>query len=179
MTTLKTERLILRPWTMDDVGAAFRMYGDPEVTRYLGNSSFEPSLESQAMNLEKVIEKYKVLGKEGFGFWAAEERETGEVVGAGLLKPLVLSEGHSPKDYPEIEVGWHVAQTHWSRGIATEIGRELVRHGFETVGLPEILAVAFPENAKSTRVMDKLGMTFIGATNRYYDLEVVAYRITP
>ncbi len=162
---------------MDDVPAAFRMYGDPEVTRYLGNSSFETSIESQAANLEKVIEKYRVLGEEGYGFWAVEERDTREVVGAGLLKPLNLSEGHAPKPHPEIEVGWHVARTHWGRGIATEIGERMIRHGFETIGLPEILAVAFPENVKSTHVMDKLGMKCIGMTDRYYDLGVVAYQI--
>lgn len=175
MATLHTERLILRPWTLDDVEAAFRMYGDPEVTRYLGGGACEPNLESQRANLEKVIAKYEVLGAEGFGFWAAEECETGEVIAAALLKPLVVSEGHEAASDPEIEVGWHVARAHWGRGIATEMGRRCLQHGFETAGLSQILAVAFADNPKSLRVMEKIGMRLIGTTSRYYGHELVAY----
>jgi len=178
MNILQTERLILRPWTMNDVEAAFRMYGDPEVTRYLGNTSYESSLETQAVNLEKVIAKYEVLGQEGYGFWAVETQDSGEVVGAGLLKPLNLSVGHPPLDEPEVEVGWHFAKEFWGHGYATEMGRELVRYGFETVGLTTIFAIAYPENTRSTRVMDKLGMEKLGLTDRYYDIGgIVVYRL--
>ena len=175
MTILHSERLILRPWTLDDVEAAFRMYGDPEVTRYLGGGACEPNLESQRENLEKVIAKYVILGKEGYGFWAAEERSTGEVVAAALLKPLVISEGFEPEGQPEIEVGWHVAKAHWGRGIATEMGRRCLEHGFESVGLEKIIAVAFAENPKSLHVMEKIGMKPLGTTGRYYGRDLVAY----
>lgn len=175
MSVLHTERFILRPWTLDDVEAAFRMYGDPEVTRYLGSGASEPDLDSQRTNLEKVIAKYEVLGEEGYGFWAAEERSTGEVVAAALLKPIVVSEGHIAEEKPEIEVGWHVARAHWGRGIATEMGRRCLAHGFDDVSLDKIIAVAYAENPNSLRVMEKIGMRLLGETDRYYGRNLVAY----
>lgn len=176
--TIETPRLILRPWTLDDAPAAFRMYGDPEVTRYLGLGGVEESVESQRVRLETVIPYYETLAPQGYGFWAAEERQTGEVVGAGLLKPLKLSEGEQPNgDDPEVEVGWHLAKACWGMGYGTEIGRALVEHGFQGIGLERIYAVAYPENVASVHIMEKLNMTCLGMTSRYYGVSVVAYRI--
>lgn len=176
--TIDTPRLILRPWTLDDAPAAFRMYGDPDVTRYLGAGGVEESLDSQRARLEAVIPQYAAMEPQGYGFWAAQERQTGEVVGAGLLKPLKLSEGEEPRaDDPEVEVGWHLAKAFWGKGYGTEIGRALVEHGFQRIGLDRIYAVAYPENVASVHIMEKLKMTCLGMTSRYYGVSVVAYRI--
>lgn len=178
MHTLSTERLKLRPWTLDDVDAAFALYGDPEVTRYLGTGAYETDIETQRDHLAKAIERYEVLGLEGYGFWAAEEKSTSQVIGSMLLKPLALADGQEPrKEDPEIEVGWHLAKRYWGMGFGTEMGRAGIEHGFGTVGLERIYAVAYPENVASVRIMQKLGMRSMGETERYYRSLLALYMI--
>ena len=68
----------------------------------------------------------------------------------------------------QVEVGWHLHPDRWGRGYATEAARGLVEHGFTTLGLEEIHAVAWAGNAPSFAVMERLGMTPRGVTDRWY-----------
>ena len=60
--------------------------------------------------------------------------------------------------WPAVEVGWRLARAHWAKGYATEGARAAVRFGFETLGLEEIVSMTVLGNARSWRVMEKLGM---------------------
>lgn len=92
--------------------------------------------------------------RDGFCFWAAEERTTGAFVGSiGLMR--VPYDAHFT---PAVEVGWRIARSFWGAGIAPEAAEACLRHGFVALGLPEIVANTVPGNAKSRRVMEKIGM---------------------
>ncbi len=177
---LETPRFIIRDWTLSesDVAAAFRMYGNPMVTRYLGKGDVEPDLDAQYRKLELILKNYEPLIERGLGFWAVEDKSTGEPLASAILKPIPFSDyvGLGPEER-DIEVGWHIAQNHWGQGIATEIGTACLRHGFESVGLDAIIAVAYPENTASTHVMDKLGMQSLGMSDRYYNADIALYSI--
>ena len=67
-----------------------------------------------------------------------------------------------------VEVGWHLHPDHWGQGYATEAATALVEHGFTTLGLDAIHAVAWAGNAPSFAVMERLGMTRRGTTDRWY-----------
>ena len=167
---LETARLIIRRWTPADAEAAFAIYGDPEVTRYLGGSGPDPSIEQTRAMLERVI------GREartpGLGFWAVEEKDTGRLIGGALLQ--------SVEETPEIEVGYHFAQSAWGQGYATEVTRALVRYGFETHGLDRIIGLVFPENHASRRVLEKAGLTYEGRGSYFgHDLDVLAISASP
>ncbi|MCW5943902.1 MAG: GNAT family N-acetyltransferase [Fimbriimonadaceae bacterium] len=165
---LETARLRLRPWTSSegDVRAAFAMYGDPEVMRYLGNDGQAvPDLETLRERLGSLLARNEE--NEGLGFCAAEELATGEVMGTGILHPIQETE--------TIEVGWHLRRAAWGRGFATEIGARLLRYGHEELGLGRIVAVAFAANVASLRVMRKLGMSHRGTTDAYYGVELELY----
>jgi ribosomal-protein-alanine N-acetyltransferase len=56
-------------------------------------------------------------------------------------------------------MGWRLATEHWNRGYATEGAVAVMAYGFETLGLPELVAYTAVENVRSRRVMEKLGMT--------------------
>jgi len=170
----ETERLIAKPWTLQDVPHAFRMYGDPEVMRYLGQNgaaSTINSLEEMEERLAKSIAKYE---QSPYIYAAMHHKPSGEVVGTGLLKPLELSIG-GPAE--EIEIGWHLAKDYWGQGLGTEIGLALLQHGFGTLELKELHAIAYPQNAASLRIMQKIGMEFQGSTDRYYGVTAEHYRI--
>lgn len=147
---LDTERLRLRPATIEDLDAWLAIsrdaeeawFGEPRSTR-----------EDALANLKKHISHHE---RHGFGLWPVELRETGELIGATGLQHL--------RDGPEIEVGYRFLHDHWGRGYATEAARAAIAFGFGELGLDRIVAVTEPDNRASRRVMEKCGMTFVGVT---------------
>jgi RimJ/RimL family protein N-acetyltransferase len=86
----------------------------------------------------------------GFGLWAAEEKQTGSLVGrAGLAYHRMWP--------PDPEVGWLIDTPWQGQGLATEAGAACIAYGFEELGLPRLVSISTPENAASRRVMEKLG----------------------
>jgi RimJ/RimL family protein N-acetyltransferase len=171
VTVFATERLRARGWTPDDAEAAYAIYRDEDVVRYLGSVP-QPvgSLAEMRTRIERWIEGNAGLASQGFGFWALETHH-GTLVGAILLKPL--------PDADEVEVGWHLGKEHWGKGYATEGGRGAVTYGFDVLGLDAIYAVVVPENAASIAVARRLGMTPEGLTDRYYGRTLELFSLTP
>jgi len=159
---LHTPRLELRPWRMEDVEAAHKIYGDPHVTRYIGGHTPADLDEMRAHLQEKMARN--AASPEGLGSWAVWHHEA--LIGNGLLKPLPGADG-SPSG--EVEVGWHLARAWWGRGFATEVGRRLLDHGLRKLKLSRIHAVMEPPNAASQRVAVRLGMVHTGQTTAFYD----------
>ena len=91
----------------------------------------------------------------GFGLWATEVTETGRFIGfVGLAVPT-----WSASFTPCVEIGWRLARDAWGNGYAPEAARACLEYGFEQLNLEEILSFTVPGNAKSRRVMEKIGMT--------------------
>jgi RimJ/RimL family protein N-acetyltransferase len=146
---------------MDDAEDALQIYGDPEVMRFLGNGQVVPGLEAQRAWLAERIERYHSSVLNGFGVWAAVERETQKVVGTLILKPL-------PPTDNEIEIGWHLNRRTWGKGYASEAAKSVMRYGFVELRLDRILAVIKPGNVRSVAVAERIGMRYLERTNRYY-----------
>jgi len=92
--------------------------------------------------------------RHGFGLWAAEVIGGAPFIGfIGLAIPSF--EAHFT---PCVEVGYRLAFEHWGNGYATEGARAALAFGFESTGLQEIVAMTAVGNARSRRVMEKLGM---------------------
>ncbi len=78
----------------------------------------------------------------------------GEFVGfAGLH---VVDDG---LPFTGVEIGWRLARPAWGRGYATEAAPRVLAHGFDALGLPEVLAVTTATNHRSQVVMRRIGMT--------------------
>lgn len=91
----------------------------------------------------------------GFGLYAAELRSNNSFIGyIGLHTPSF--EAHFT---PCVEIGWRLAANVWGQGLATEAALAVVRHAFTTLQLPEIVSFTVPANLRSTRIMEKIGMT--------------------
>jgi RimJ/RimL family protein N-acetyltransferase len=94
----------------------------------------------------------------GFGLMAAELRASGEFIGyVGLSVP-----GFEAPFMPAVEIGWRLAAKYWGRGLATEAAREVLRYGFDEVGLESVVSFTVPGNVRSRRVMEKIGMGLVG-----------------
>src|SRR5436190_18060817 len=106
----ETERLIARHWEPErDAEDALAIYGDPEVMRFLGRTpQVIADLDEMRARLEKLMEVYAT--HPGTGSWALEEKATGRVVGAVLVKLLPDGDGNPTQD---TEVGWHLGRAAW------------------------------------------------------------------
>ncbi len=159
---LTTERLVLRPPTLDDLDAWHAVYVDAEKVWYGAPRS---SLEE---NREKLTRQIEHFAEDGFGMCAVDLAASGETIGAAGLQHL---EGG-----PEIEVGYRFLKAHWGEGYATESARASIDFGFDEVGLERIVAVALETNVASRRVLVKCGLREVGLTH-VYGLEHVKYEI--
>lgn len=146
---LRTERLDLRPYEEADFAFLFSLHSDAEVTRYL---YFGPSSESEVREtLAKKLGR-RALRTAGDPLnLVAVLRETGERVGEATL--FWTSEEHRGG-----EVGYLVHPEHRGRGYATEMSAEMLRVGFEDLGLRRIVARLDARNAASAAVCERLGM---------------------
>ena len=165
-----TERLRLRPWAVDDAAAALAVYGDLEVARWLAPAMDRVADES-AMRV--VLERW--LADDArittpAGRWAIELREDGSVVGGATLLPLPPDDGY--------EVGWQLQPASWGHGYATEVGRALAHWAFEQ-GLEEVIAVVRPANGRAMGAIRRLGMQWVGETDKYHGLRLQVYRLRP
>jgi ribosomal-protein-alanine N-acetyltransferase len=174
---IETERLLLHPFTRDDLPALLSMRSKEEVTRYLGTSALQTP-EFIRQRLDAYLECYRL---HGFGMMAVREKSGGQLVGWSGIQPLEFGFNATPpqpaRETEEIEVGYGFDTPHWGKGYATEAADAWLRYGFEEVGLRRIIAVASPKNAGSRHVMEKLGMRY-ELTGQYYENECVVYAIS-
>jgi len=149
---LETDRLMLRRFTPHDVDALVALHNDPAVMRYLGPPTETPENVTDVM-IPRFLDFYDRY--EGFGYWAASERATGEFLGWFLFRP--------PHDAApgEIELGYRLHTAAWGRGFATEGSVALVERGFAKLGVERVMATTMTINAGSRRVMEKVGLRFV------------------
>jgi len=149
MPTLTTPRLRLRSWRNDDLPSFATLNADPRVMEFF------PKLLTQAESDASAAAIRENCESRGFGLWAVEILRATTFIGfVGLNVPRF--EAHFT---PCVEIGWRLAFEHWHRGFATEAARAAVRFGFEQLNLQEIVSFTVPENVRSRRVMERLGMT--------------------
>lgn len=175
-TLLETNRLIIRNWMPDqDAEQVFTMYNDPDVTYFLGSAACAPSIESQRQRLIDSLERSQ-FRQNGSGSWAIVEKTSNMIVGKILLSELPDSNWMLTEDF---EIGWHLRRSAWGKGYATEAAYGMLEYGFNTLHLPVIYAVVKPENYRSIRVTQRLKMTALGATKKYYGMEVLLFQKLP
>ena len=148
-TELRTDRLLLRRWVAADRSPFADLNADARVMEHFPGVLTRAESDAMVERIEAHFERY------GFGLWAVEVRERSSFIGfVGLAVPSF--EAHFT---PCVEVGWRLAQQCWGLGYATEAARAAVTFGFGQLSLEEIVSFTVPENERSRRVMNRLGMT--------------------
>ena len=143
---LRTERLVLRPVTEDDLDVMLAIRNAPEVVATTSTGEPLPR-ERMAGQLERRAESWR---ERGLGSWLILL----EGAPAGFVEVAPIGEG-SGVDPDEIELGVIVHPEHWGKGFAGEAGLAVAADCFERVGLERVYAGVDPENAKSLRVVAK------------------------
>jgi RimJ/RimL family protein N-acetyltransferase len=153
---LLTERLRLRTWRDDDGPAIAAINADPEVGRYLNN----PLDDGSGSSFFQRVRAH--WARHGSGVFAIEGRapepDHGRLLGfAGCAYPTFIAQ---LADRPEL--GWRLDHAVWGRGYATEAARAAREDARVRMGIDELISIIHPDNVRSRRVAQKLGMTIEG-----------------
>ncbi|HYT52205.1 MAG TPA: GNAT family N-acetyltransferase [Gaiellaceae bacterium] len=147
---LETERLTLRHFTPDDVENLVELDGDPEVMRYINGGRATPREE-----IEREILPAFLRRSDGYGFWAAVEKATGEFLGWFHLRPRADGAADEP------ELGYRLRRSAWGKGYATEGSRALIDKAFTDLGAQRVWAETMVVHTASHRVMEKAGLRYV------------------
>ncbi len=150
---LETRRLVLRRFTMADVDNLVSLDADPDVMHFVTGGIPTDRDEIENEILPEFLGYYERC--EGYGFWAAIEKPTGEFLGWFHFRPR---EEAGPG---EAELGYRLRKSAWGKGYATEGSRALISKGFTDFGVQRVVAETMVVHAASRRVMEKAGLTLV------------------
>jgi 3-dehydroquinate dehydratase/shikimate dehydrogenase len=144
--TVRTDRLLLRPWREADREPFAKMNADPAVMEHFPGTLSH--VQSDAL-VDRVLAQWAELG---WGLWAVEVPRVAPFIGF-----VGISRQNAP-GWPVVEVGWRLARSYWGHGYATEGAERALQLGFQTLGLDEIFSFTVPQNARSRAVMERIGL---------------------
>jgi|SRR5579872_3389435 len=151
MNILETERLVLRKITPDDAGFILALFNDPAFVNKIGDRRVR-SLDDAAKYIpEKMAPSYE---RNGYGLYLVCVKGSGEGAGiCGLVKRETLLDA---------DIGFAFLPQYRGQGFALESAAAVLLYAKEQLGLPRVLGVTKPENAISIRILEKIGLKFIG-----------------
>ena len=148
-TIIETPRLLLRNWQEEDRAFFHEINSDPEVMEFF------PALRSREESDALMDRIVAMITEDSFGFYALQDKATGDVVGfTGLMRTDL--EPFMPKGV--LEIGWRLAKRYWGKGYVTEAALASLAYAFNERGQDEVVSFAVHNNHRSTSVMQRIGM---------------------
>lgn len=149
---LETERLLLRPFRLEDAPAVFRNWShDDLVTKHLK----WPTHETLAVTERVLAEWLEAYAQPNYYHWAIVLKELGEPIGS-------ISAMNPDEIVDKVQVGYCIGRNWWHQGLVPEAYRALIPFLFNEVGVRRIESRHDPKNPNSGRVMKKCGLTYEG-----------------
>lgn len=148
VSVFETERLRCRRWLPSDRDAIYRVYSDPEGSRWVGDGS--PITRAACERwLHVTAENYATRG---YGMFALDDRNTAETLGfCGLVHP---------SGQVDVEIKYAFLRSHWGEGLASEVVPELLTYAATRHRLDRVIATVDPGHLASQRVLLKSGFEF-------------------
>lgn len=148
-TILKTDRCVIRETTVEDVDHFYKIYSDPEITKYM--EDLYPEIEQEKQYVREYIEKVYAFYE--FGVWTVLGKESGEVIGRA---------GFSYRQgYDDPEIGFIIGVPWQRHGYAEEVCRAILEYGWQELNFKRVQALVETENEPSLTLCDKLGFTAV------------------
>ena len=143
----ETEKLVVRPYTMEDFDNFFRLNGDEDVMRFIRPA--QTKKQSKEF-LQKIIAAY--AERPGMGRWGMFLKKKNEFVGSFAIIPV--------ENTNQLQLGYALVKESWGKGYATESVKEGLLYAFEHLKISEIGGIIYPENIPSQKVLLKNGFVF-------------------
>ena len=166
--TLRTARLDLVPLADEHLELEVELDSDAEVLRYLWGRA--RTREEVERNHHQRLLRGRVV--DGLGMWVGFLRGLDGIPQERFVGLWMLTPPHGPSQERvagEADLGYRLMRRHWRHGFASEGSRELLRHGFEVVGLTRIFAQTMAVNVGSRATMASIGMKFARAFHEHHD----------
>ena len=144
---LESPRLTFRTWMKTDVALAEALWCDSEVTRFFGGAMTREQARER-LNAER--ERGERLG---FQYWPMFLRKTGTFAGCAGLRPWQM-------DPETIEAGVHLVRSAWGLRLGEEALRAVLTYGFESLGLPRIVAGHGLGHDNSQKLLERIGFQY-------------------
>ncbi len=153
---LNTERMYLRRMEVSHSPSLFKIWSDPDVTKFMNISSF-----TQEVQAKEMIELFEGLAQTNEAIrFSMIERKSNEIIGTCGFNFIDFENAKA-------EIGYDLAKAYWGMGYAPEGISALFTYAFETLKLNRIEAKVEPANVNSIRVLQKLNFTFEGTFRQY------------
>jgi len=163
----ETDRLLICEPCMDDVDVFAAMWADAETMKYVGGDGLGWTHDRVFRWMERQVESHK---SHQMAQWTIVLKDTKEVIGQGGLEPIEFN-GR------EIELAYQFGNKHWGKGYASELAIACAAYGCESLNIHRYVAMSYPENTASVRVLEKVGFHFIGMSDLYYDTMLNVYEL--
>ena len=149
MKTIESERILLRPLTLEDGEFILELLNTDGFIKYIGDRNVRTVEQAKTYILNGPLKSYET---NGFGLSLAELKTDRTPVGmCGLLK----------RDYLDhADIGFAFLPRYTGKGYAYEIVEEIVRFGLQELRMEKILAIVLPENSSSVRLLEKVGFSY-------------------
>ncbi|MGN4125973.1 GNAT family N-acetyltransferase [Lysinibacillus sphaericus] len=153
---LSTKRLLLRKMEESDAQALFKIWSDPDVTKFMNISNF--THEHQAKEMIELLNEL-ALDHKAIRFTIIETASN-EIIGSCGFNSIDFENARA-------EIGYDIAKAYWGKGYAPEGIMALINYAFTTLAFNRIEAKVEPGNVNSIKVLEKLHFTFEGTLRQY------------
>jgi len=168
---LETERLSLRHMAVDDAAFILGLLNEPSWLQFIGDRGVRTLDDARAYVLNGPVAMYSRLG---FGLYLVELKDSRVPIGiCGLIKRDFLA---------DVDIGYALLPAYWSNGYAYEAASAVLTYGQNKVGLKRIIAITDPDNHRSARLLEKLGLRYEGMVaypDTHKEVRLFAIEIEP
>jgi RimJ/RimL family protein N-acetyltransferase len=145
---LDSDRLKFRRWSENDIDLAKDLWGNDEVTKFIGGSF---SFEQIQTRLLREISNYNQYGIQ---YWPVFLRKDNSFIGCCGLRP------YKPEE-KVFEIGFHLCSDYWGHGYATEAAKCIIQYAFDKIEVSKLFAGHNPNNTASKKVLNRLGFQYV------------------
>lgn len=156
ITELQTDRLHLRKMKLSDSPSLFKIWSDPDVTKFMNISCLtnDNQVKEMITLLDDLSQDRKAIR------YSIIEKESNEIIGSCGFNSLDFENAKT-------EIGYEIAKSFWGRGYASEAIDALLNYSFSCLEMNRIEAKVEPENANSIKLLQRLNFTFEGTLRQY------------
>lgn len=147
---LTTSNLILDELSLNDLDNLHKLNSRPEVDEF-NTLGIPKNKEETLQNLQRYIKAQAAVPRASYN-WKIMDKQTGDFIGAAGMNV-------SNNRFKLGEIYYNILPEFWGKGFATEVGKALVKFGFDELNLHKVEAGVQTENFRSIKVLEKLGMT--------------------
>lgn len=147
---VETARLRLHRFNTDDAAFILQLVNEPSWLEFIGDKGVRTLADAQTYLIDGPLAMY---ARCGHGLYRVDLRSSGAPIGmCGLIKRDSL---------PDVDIGYAFLPAHWGKGYAEEATRATLAHARDDLGLRRLLAIVTPTNARSIRLLQKLGLHYV------------------